>query len=63
MNYQQAISKAKKSYENTDIETLKNAAVKANEDLSIDNFVLDALLNTLESRMEESEFIAFCETL
>ena len=46
-----------------DTETLKEATIKVNEDLSIDGKVMDMLLNELENRLSEDDFIAFCEEL
>ena len=63
MTYQQAIAQAKANYQNVDLNTLKEAAAKVNEDLSIDDFVMDALLTVLESRMSDEDFCSFCETL
>ena len=46
-----------------DTETLKEAAHRVNEDLSIDGKVMDMLLDELEKRLSEDDFIAFCEEL
>ena len=45
------------------LETLKEAIIKVNNDLSIDGLVLDMLLNELETRISEEDFIDFCEEL
>lgn len=46
------------------IETLKEAAVKLMYDKRNEaGIVLDEIINSLETRMEESEFIKFCDEL
>ena len=43
--------------------TIKEATIKANADLTLDGIVLEMLLNELETRMSEKDFIAFCDEL
>jgi len=43
--------------------TLKEAAVIANESMDIDIIVLNKILDELEKRMSENDFLSFCEEL
>ena len=63
MTYQQAIETAKEQYKNTDILTIKEVAMRANENLETPDFVFDAVLSILEERMPEVDFCDFCDNL
>jgi hypothetical protein len=63
MTYQEYIKEAKQRLSGTDVKVLKTAAVEANSNLELDGAVLDGILEALEDKMSETEFVEFCETL
>ena len=65
MTYEQFLAKAIEKYneQSVTLENLQAAAKIANDDLTLDGAILDAILATLETRMTEENFINFCETL
>jgi hypothetical protein len=53
---------ANMNLDNLDLDTLKEAAIKINEDTTIQMEVWDAVMDTLQEAMSEDDFVEFCDT-
>ncbi len=64
MTLDQATQKASKKLQNASSATLKEAAVQLNNNFSPEAAnAFNIVLNLLEDRMTDTEFVTFCESL
>lgn len=64
MTYTEAKKIATKKMMNVPVSTLKEAAILSNDNMSDEaDFALDVVLDILMEKMEEKDFIAFCDAM